>query len=102
MKDPLDHLLGVQELGFQLVPQFPEDRTGAEHLGLRGKDRGVFCVDLGLDALCGPFEIAQDLIDGFVDPSSFLCYLMEFDAGTLDVALEKVAIDKCRSNRQAG
>jgi hypothetical protein len=102
VKDALDHLLGVQELGFQLVPQFSEDRTGAEHLGLRGKDRGVLCVDLSLDALCGLFEIAQDLIDGFVDPSSFLRYLMEFNTGTLDVALEEVAIDECRSNRQAG
>jgi hypothetical protein len=27
---------------------------------------------------------------------------MEFDAGVLDVALEKVAIDEGRSNRQAG
>jgi hypothetical protein len=27
---------------------------------------------------------------------------MKFDAGALDVALEKVAIDECRPNRQAG
>jgi hypothetical protein len=26
-KDALDHLLGVQEFGFQLIPQFPQDRT---------------------------------------------------------------------------
>jgi hypothetical protein len=26
-KNALDHLLGVQELGFQLIPQFPQDRT---------------------------------------------------------------------------
>jgi hypothetical protein len=62
----------------------------------------VFCVDLTLDSVCGFLETIQNFIDSFFDPSSFLCYLMEFDAGTLDVALEKVAIDKCRSNRQAG
>jgi hypothetical protein len=101
-KDALHHLLGVQELGFQFVAQVLQDRTRAEHLRLRAEDRCVFYVDLSLDAVGGIFETTQDCIDGFVDPSSFLCYLMEFDAGTLDVALEKVAIDEGRSNRQAG
>ena len=90
-KHALNHLLGVQELGFQLGPQVPQDRTRAEHLRLRAEDRGVFDVDLSLDPLCGLFEITHDLIDGFLDPSSFLGDLMKFDAGALDVALEKVA-----------
>ena len=101
-KHAFHHLLGVQELGFQLGPQVPQDRTRAEHFRLRAEDRGVFGIDLSLDPLCGLFEIAQDLIDGFLDPSSFLGDLMQFDAGALDVALEKVAIDEGRSNRQAG
>jgi len=66
------------------------------------KNRCVFRVDLGFDSGGSFLEIAQDFIDSFVEPSQFSGQFAEFDAVTLDVALEKVAIDESRSSRQAG
>jgi hypothetical protein len=97
----LDHLLGIDQLLLEFLPQVLSERRVAEHRLVGPEDQRQVRVQFRLDALRRPPEIGEHFFHGTLDAAVLVLDLVRPDVVPLQV-VQDVPIDKGLPHSQSG